>query len=372
MTVTQLVIAAILACCTRVALVILHPFCTRTGLLDHPNERKQHGHAVPLAGGLALVLVTSPCAIAAAVLLGPTTLPHVWVILTTGLGLFVLGLLDDRYDLSVSVRLVGEIAAAAYVVYVGDFRVTSLGALGDLGVASGPFTVLCIVTFLNACNMVDGADGLLGSVLLPPLVALAALAPPPLNWEAGLPAAALAGFLMANWPRQGHERLTMRVFLGDGGVLFAALMTCLVLIRATQNQAFLSPGAVPLLVFIPLAEMATTVVRRIARRVAPTRADSGHLHHQLLARGWSAQRLATSYFVLSTLSTTVAVAAAVKGVDGLWLWAFGGSLLTAITLAAIFKPSWATVGARPLAPAVSPMARVPEAEDEGEAHREAA
>jgi len=300
---------------TASLIVLLRPICRKLLLVDHPSERKQHGESVPLAGGVAMLLVTVPTMLGAAALQTVAIQPGWWVALFTAVGLLVVGTIDDWTELRASVRIMAQLIAALTLVYAGGFRVESMGALGELGRASVPFTLLVIVTFLNACNMVDGADGLLGSVLLPPLVAIAVVASAPLSLGAGMLAAVVLGFLLFNWPARSAARSRLRVFMGNGGVLFICLLTAAILIRASGHDGPLLPGAVALLTLIPLMDMATTCVRRIVHRVSPLSADRGHIHHRLLMVGFSPTQVALCYLGVTVAATLTGVLLPKAGFD---------------------------------------------------------
>jgi UDP-N-acetylmuramyl pentapeptide phosphotransferase/UDP-N-acetylglucosamine-1-phosphate transferase len=283
-----------------------------------------------------MALIATP-ALVAAHLLGVVTLDQSWkVVLTTALALLYIGIIDDRRDLGALGRMVAQVGAALALVYLGGFRVETLGALGDLGRFSVPFTILVIVTFLNACNMVDGADGLLGAVLLPPMLSIALVAAPPLSAGAGLLAAVITGFLFYNWPASSRWRSRLRTFMGNGGALFIALCVAAVLIRASGRGGPILPGGVALLTLIPLADMATTCVRRIIHRVSPLSADRGHIHHRLMQQGLTPGQLATGYLLLSASASVTAVLLSLRGVDGIWLWTMAALILTSATLAEVW------------------------------------
>src|SRR5512147_1798687 len=114
-------------------IALLRPLCRKLQLIDHPDERKQHGESVPLAGGLGMALVAVPAMVGAHAL-GVVSLDQGWwVVFGTAVALLVVGIIDDRVDLGASARMVAQIGAALALVYLGDFRVESLGALGELG-----------------------------------------------------------------------------------------------------------------------------------------------------------------------------------------------------------------------------------------------
>jgi len=327
-------------------IMLLRPICHKLRLVDHPNERKQHGESVPLSGGVAMVLVIVPTMLGAAALSTVTIDPKWWVVLVAAVGLFGVGIVDDRIELKAHTRMIAQLVAALTLVYVGGFRVESLGALGELGRASVPFTVLVIVTFLNASNMVDGADGLLGSVLLPPLVAIALIANAPLSWGAGMLAAVVFAFLLFNWPARSAARSRLRIFMGNGGVLFIALFTAAILIQATGQDGPLRPSAAAFLTLIPLMDMATTCVRRIVHRVSPLSADRGHIHHRLLLAGLSPTQIAVIYLGVSAAATLTGVLLPRAGVDGFWLWTIAAVILTTATMLELWFSTRARVRLR--------------------------
>lgn len=328
---------------------LLEPICRRYNLVDHPNDRKRHGEAVPVAGGIALILVVTPSMLGAAVVEHISFHHSWWIAMATGLALLAVGTLDDRRGLTPRVRLIIQVAAALTLVYAGNFRVTSLGTLGSLGWTSVPFTVLLIVAFLNACNMVDGADGLLGAVLLPPMIAIAALSNVPLSWGAGILAAAVCGFLLFNWPAASGPRRQHRIFLGNGGVLFIALISAALMVRASGAGGPLFPGSVPWLVMIPLIELSTTCVRRIVNRVSPMSGDRGHLHHRLLAKGLSPAALARGYLGVAVMTTFVGALMPLTDIDGIVLWAGAAAILSGATLLELW---FSTRSAQPVSPSV--------------------
>ena len=353
-----------LAVVTAGLLMLLRPVCRKLRLMDHPSERKQHGESVPLAGGVAFMLVIVPTMLCAAAIQTVSIQPEWWVVLFTAIGLLAVGIVDDRVELKARTRMIAQLVAALTLVYVGHFRVESMGALGELGQASVPFTVLLIVTFLNACNMVDGADGLLGSVLLPPLVAIAFIAGAPLSWGAGMLAATVCGFLVFNWPVKSAARSRLRVFMGNGGVLFIALFTAAILIQASGQDGPLLPDAAALLTLIPLMDLATTCARRIVHRVSPMSADRGHIHHRLLMMGFSPTQIALTYLGVSAAATLTGVWLPRAGADGLWLWAIAATILTTATMLEIWFSTRARMRAhatilqqRPAAPCSPELAR---------------
>jgi UDP-GlcNAc:undecaprenyl-phosphate GlcNAc-1-phosphate transferase len=236
---------------------------------------------------------------------------------------------DDYRNIRPTTRLIAQLGAALVLAIPAGYQVTTLGALGDLGPWSLPFTVLVMVTFMNACNMVDGADGLLGCALLPMFAALSIVCLQPLNWGTAMMGALVFGFLFFNWPGHHYREKRRRIFLGNGGVMFVATMSVGMLVRSVDSpDSPLTPGSAPWLTMIPLLELATSVVRRSMKKVSPIHSDRDHIHHRLLEQGVTPVTLAVGYLVFSTLCSAIAVVGPLAGVPDVLMWAGAATVLT--------------------------------------------
>src|SRR5690554_1267540 len=145
------------------SLRVLHPVAEAIGLIDHPRANKIHQTKTPLIGGVAIFTGT---AVAVSYALPLSTELRLYLLASASL-VFV-GVLDDRYDLSVRSRFIGHIFAASIVIFGGEIYFQSLGSLlgfGQVTLGTGGivFTYLAVMAAINAYNMIDGIDGLLGS-----------------------------------------------------------------------------------------------------------------------------------------------------------------------------------------------------------------
>ena len=222
---------------------VLLPRATRLGLMDQPGERRRiHREAVPRIGGLGVfagmmtvALLTSVWAMTVgfgtpSLRLMATEITGALTPLWTRSAIFgllgavlvvVVGVLDDRHQLSPRVRLLAQAGAGLLLSLGGGVRLDSLGDLFgfgpvDLGLLAVPFTVFAVVGVINAFNMVDGIDGLAAGLFLIALAGLLWLSP-----GLGLlsvlllgTGAALVPFLVCNLELTGGRR---KVFLGDAG-----------------------------------------------------------------------------------------------------------------------------------------------------------
>jgi UDP-GlcNAc:undecaprenyl-phosphate/decaprenyl-phosphate GlcNAc-1-phosphate transferase len=274
---------------TVLSIGVLRAPATRLGLVDRPNRRKRHQGRVPLVGGLAVLVGLSA---------GWVSAPDGWSphwSLAFGIALLaVVGLADDIRHISSRLRLAVQLVAALAVVAAG----LQIGSLGNLlgtgpiylGWLAIPFTVLCIVMMINAINMLDGADGLAGSVTLLAAAGLAALAlidgVPGIAFAALILASALLGFLIFNLRSPWVTRAS--VFLGDSGSTVLGFVLAFLAIALTQRGGTdIAPISVAWVLLFPAADMLSVSLRRIRYGRSPLAADRSHFHHVLLRAGLS-------------------------------------------------------------------------------------
>ncbi len=97
--------------------------------------------------------------------------PHASLYLACAGVLVLVGALDDRFDISVRIRAVIQAAIAVIMMMAGNLHLSSLGFIfGSWELVLGPFgfflTLFAVWAAINAFNMVDGIDGLLGGTVI--------------------------------------------------------------------------------------------------------------------------------------------------------------------------------------------------------------
>ena len=147
----------------------------RLGLVDRPGGRKMHEHAVPLIGGVAIFF-----GFCFALLTLPISLQNYRALIAGGSLLLTMGVVDDFHELNSIIKLFGQIAAALLLIFWGHRSVFTLGDLlfiGNisLGIWSILITIILVVGFINAMNMIDGQDGLAGGVAFGQVILLSYL-----------------------------------------------------------------------------------------------------------------------------------------------------------------------------------------------------
>lgn len=265
------------------------PLSKRIGLLDYPDDRKQHEFATPVVGGISIFAGM----LAGWLWLGQAGRFADMVLATAGI-LMVLGAADDRFGLRVSVRVIVQATLVLAVIAVTGVYVHSLGTLRGheltLGWFGIPFTVVAVIGLINAFNLMDGIDGLAGCLALLGTYSIwmLSVSRAPTVTALALPlTAALYPYLVSNLGLLGRKR---KVFLGDAGSMVLGYVIAWMLIDLSQSTPRqISPGMVLWCVALPVLDTLTVMYRRLKRGVSPFTPDRTHIHHLLLDAGLGAR-----------------------------------------------------------------------------------
>ena len=264
--------------------LFLTPLAIRVALsrqiFDAPGGHKSHSSPVPYLGGVAIVTAFAVSVVGASLLDSSTSGDaELLQVVGIGLGLALMGLLDDLKGLPTLLRLLVEVAAG-WLVHALDLGVSFTGSsVLDLAV-----TVLWVVGLINAFNMMDNMDGLssgLAAVAAASFFAIAAA-----NGQflvAGL-AAALAGCALGFLRHNYHPA---RIYMGDAGAYFLGFLLAYLglkiqFLTSPQNNTFVVP-----VVVCSVAIFDTTLVTltRLYHHISPFTGGRDHTSHRLVRVG---------------------------------------------------------------------------------------
>lgn len=309
---------------------LLRRFCERFGLVSEPQgDRHIHQSAVPRLGGVAIFLamvIALSSLLLVQNLLTETLRADIKPIagfLICGLLVLLLGVYDDLRGANATVKFLG-LSAVTLLFYALGGRITGLSIPFVGEVALHPvigclLTLVWVVGIANAFNLIDGVDGLAtGSALFSSLIVLtlSLIQGKPLVAVVALAlTGALAGFLRYNFNPAS-------IFLGDSGSLFVGFALAALSVLGMQKASTAVAVAIPVLAFgLPVVDTSVTIARRFISGKPIFKGDREHIHHMLLARGWSQRRVV---FVLYAVSAAFGLSA--------MLFVNGGSGLTAVVL----------------------------------------
>ena len=261
----------------------LRKFSFQVGALDQPGKRKINKKPIPNLGGIGIFLGFS---ITVLVLLPLDSISS--GILMGGAIILLLGIIDDFFELSPGVKLLGQIVAAAILIVYGiqiEFITNPLGGMFYLGNWGIPLTILWVVALTNTLNLIDGLDGLAGGITVIAVMTLFFVSLQEGQTLTAVLAIALAGsslgFLRYNFP-------PAKIFMGDSGSMFCGYILAAISVAGALKSAAAVTFFVPLLALgVPIFDTIFAIIRRVYNNRPIGKADKGHIHHRLLALGWT-------------------------------------------------------------------------------------
>ncbi len=273
---------------TALMMFALKPLALELHFVDSPGGRKRHVGEVPVIGGVAMFI-----GVAIGIALLPSSSGEVWLLLVAGGLLVAVGIIDDRFELPASVRLIAQLAAVLIMVFGAGLMMRDIGDPLWIGrILLGPFalvtTILIFASVINAYNMSDGLDGLCGSMVLVSLVAIAfvSAAGSMTRALALTVSAAIIGFLLFNLPI--GRRRPFRAFMGDAGSTFLGLSVVWLMVGICQGpERVISPVHGLWFAAVPIFDLFTCFVLRAASGRSPFSSGRDHFHHVLREKGMS-------------------------------------------------------------------------------------
>lgn len=273
-------------------------------LCDIPGVRSSHTTNTPRLGGIAIfagllfaIIFWTPF----------KDFGNLQYILCAFIVIFLIGAKDDMEMLSPSKKLIGELLAAAILVFKSNVKLTSLyGIFGIYDIPDWfaiPFTVFIIIVIINAFNLIDGINGLSGSIGTLIALSLGMWFFLTGNTVLAIIAFALAGAIIAFLK---FNYTPAKIFMGDTGTLLVGLVSSILTIKFIELHKVLENNpyafksapalAVSILIF-PLFDTLRVFVLRAIKNQSPFQPDRLHIHHLLIDSGMSHMQ-ATGVLVL--------------------------------------------------------------------------
>lgn len=344
-------------------------FAIVAGAMPEIRARDVHREPTPRLGGIAMFFGLCAGLLVADHL---TNLNEVFeksneprALLSGAALIWLIGVLDDKFEIDALIKLGGQMIAAGVMVVQGLtilwIPVPGVGTVALTQWQGTLLTVALVVITINAVNFVDGLDGLASGMVC--IAAAAFFMYAYRIWysygiEAAAPATLFAAILMGMClgflPHNMHPA---RIFMGDSGSMLIGLILAagaisvtgqvdpdvMKLFSGSERNAVhqMVPVYIPLLmpltiIAIPAADLILAIVRRTWRGQSPFAADRGHLHHRLLEVGHSHSRAVLIMYFWSALIAFGALAYSVNSAS-MWI-VLGVVFLSAIGLVLLLLP----------------------------------
>ncbi|NGO44069.1 MraY family glycosyltransferase [Streptomyces ureilyticus] len=344
-------------------------FAIVAGAMPEIRARDVHREPTPRLGGIAMFFGLCAGLLVADHL---TNLSEVFensneprALLSGAALIWLIGVLDDKFEIDALIKLGGQMIAAGVMVMQGLtilwLPVPGVGSVSLTQWQGTLLTVALVVVTINAVNFVDGLDGLAAGMVC---IASAAFFMYAYRiWygyglESAAPAtlfsAILMGMCIGFLPHNMHPA---RIFMGDSGSMLIGLVLAagaisitgqvdpdaMNLFAGSEKEAVHQtvPVYIPLLlpltiIAVPAADLVLAIVRRTWRGQSPFAADRGHLHHRLLEIGHSHSRAVLIMYFWSALIAFGALAYSVNSAS-MWI-VLGIVFLSAIGLLLLLLP----------------------------------
>jgi len=283
------------------------------GYVAVPKDNRWHKKKTALMGGVGIFCSVFSTWLIAVNLLGWEEVGKPYLpIMICASAMFLLGLIDDLYNIDPQHKLVGQIIISSVLMVFGLKLDWFTSKTINLCV-----TLIWIVGITNAFNLLDNMDGLsAGSALIAGLFLFSNLALHPDGSPLTVPVlvycaiflGTLAGFLIYNFNPAS-------IFMGDAGSMFIGFsMACLTLtggVRFTLKGGFghlLSVIAVPILIlFIPLLDTGfVSLMRKLFSRPISV-GGKDHSSHRMVAIGLSEKKAVITLYLFSIVSGFIAL-----------------------------------------------------------------
>ena len=304
----------------------------KVGAVDIPkDQRRMHKKAMPKFGGPAVILGFLVSVIYLLIVMSIENSINLFGIEQYGkklLGMFfgiliisIVCIVDDIKTIKPITKLIGQTLAAiitvAFGVRIEDITLPFLNTIEMQEMFSIIITIIWIVGVTNAINLIDGLDGLSSGISV--ISAISLLIIFVLNdspMVAILLITALAGALVGFLPFNFSPAKT---FIGDTGSNFLGFSLSIISILGVAKTYTAAVIVLPLIVLgLPLFDTFWAIIRRLIKGKsikAIFKADKGHLHHRIVAKGFSQKQ---AVLILYGISATFGIFAVIMLESGIW------------------------------------------------------
>jgi UDP-GlcNAc:undecaprenyl-phosphate GlcNAc-1-phosphate transferase len=275
---------------TMLAIPAIMKVAKEKKLYDLPDARKLHTKPIASLGGVGIFIGF----FLAVLLTSGTGNGDFQFFCASAIVIFFLGLKDDILILSPTKKFLGQLAATAILVHLGNIRLESMH--GFLGIGQLPefvgylLSYTTIIVVVNAYNLIDGVDGLAGSLGLMTMFIFGTY-----FYFAEMPSYSLLAFAMAGslLAFLKFNFAPAKIFMGDSGSLLIGLVNAILVIKfikvadsATAPLQISSAVAIGFsILIVPLLDTLRVFSMRIAKGRSPFSPDRNHIHHLLLDKG---------------------------------------------------------------------------------------
>jgi UDP-GlcNAc:undecaprenyl-phosphate/decaprenyl-phosphate GlcNAc-1-phosphate transferase len=288
---------------------------TQWRVFDSSGKHKIHTTFTPSMGGLSIFIGVMVTLLMSLPVREWLSMKYFFISLAL---MFIIGLRDDILALTAKQKLYSQFLPVVILIFLdGTMLNSSYNLIGDQNFPDWlayTLSIFVVIILTNAYNLIDGLDGLAGTIGFLTLLFLGIwfylTGTDSLSLIALTCGGSILAFLIFNWQPS-------RIFMGDTGALMIGFLISYLIIRfinvnfnlpADHPQRFSSSvGAAVCIFMIPIFDTLRVIILRLRKLQSPFRADRNHIHHQFLNLGFSHSRSVIFIAMISVFFMSIAV-----------------------------------------------------------------
>ncbi|MFU2204738.1 glycosyltransferase family 4 protein [Streptococcus hyovaginalis] len=291
----------------------------RVGAVDEPNARRINKVTMPSAGGLAIFLAFLIIALFVLPRLTVSVkseipyFDYIFPVLAGATVVTLTGYFDDIFEIAPKTKMLGIVVGALIIWVFTDFHFDSFKIpFGGPMLSFGPIvtfilTLLWIISITNAINLIDGLDGLVTGVSMISLGTMGLVSYfflPQVDLFLTMTIFLLIAAILGFFPYNYHPAI---IYGGDTGALFLGFMIGVLSLQGLKNATAVAVVTPVIILGVPIVDTAVAIVRRKLSGRKITDADKMHLHHRLLAMGFTHRGAVLVVYGIAILFSLIAL-----------------------------------------------------------------
>ena len=290
---------------TSLIMPFMNIIANHIGAIDIPkDDRRVHNKPIPKLGGLGIFLGF----LFGYMLFGIQSIEMNSILIGSFI-IILYGMLDDIKTLDAKYELLGQLIAAATIVFYGQIlltEVTVMGATIEFGILSYPITIFFILGCTNVIRLIDGVDGLssgISSIFYLTIGIIAFFQGRIQTLEITLTfimLGATTGFLV-------HNFYPAKLFAGETGSAFMGFTTAIISLLGYKGTLLTSVFVPILILAVPILDTLFAIIRRKIKGKPIFEADKEHLHHQFLKKNFSQRKTVLVIYAINILFSIASI-----------------------------------------------------------------
>jgi len=269
----------------------------KRSLVSYPRVDRWHKHPTAILGGISIYLAS----ISPAFILGIINKNTLGLFIGATF-LFIVGLLDDKFDFRPYTKLFLQIIAACIAIFFGATVGLPINKLLTI-----PLTLIWIVGVTNSFNLLDNIDGLAAGIAAISSLMIFFSSLIFANNILGTFSLVLAGAALGFLP---YNLNPAKIFMGDSGSMFLGYSLAVISISGTTRHISNLFATILIPVFILSVPIFDTIFVMVIRRLRGKKIFDGgtdHTSHSLVALGLSTRKTVFLLYIISIAFGIIAI-----------------------------------------------------------------